>query len=55
MPALGPNRGERNEPENLLLAANSVGRVLGINRSQVRNLTSWNACKLFPGLKGVLY
>ena len=55
LPALGPVRGLRNEPENLLLAAEAVGKVFNLPMNKVRNLTSFNACKLYPKLRSVLF
>ena len=54
-PALGPFRGERNEPKNVVLAAESFARSRGLDVGLVKNLTSFNACKLFPKLRRVLY
>lgn len=51
LPALGPERGVRNEPENLILAAQAVASVFNLPLEKVRNLTSYNACRLYPKLK----
>ena len=54
-PAIAPVPGKRNEPENLVMCAEAVGKVFGLNRQQVMNLTSFNACRLYPQLRRVLF
>ena len=54
-PALGPERGVRNHPKNVVLAAESFARSRGLEIGVVKDLTSFNASKLFPKLKRILY
>ena len=54
-PALGEDRGKRNEPKNLIRAAETLGTRRNLTLDQVKNITSYNAVKLFPKLKSVLF
>ena len=54
-PALGVDRGKRNEPKELIRAAETFAARRNIKLNDVKNITSYNAVKLFPKLKSVLF
>jgi len=53
-PALGEDRGKRNEPKNLIRAAQVFAARRKLTLNHVKNITSYNAVKLFPKLKSVI-
>ena len=53
-PALGEDRGKRNEPKKLIRAAKVFASRRNLTLDQVKNITSYNAVKLFPKLKSVI-
>ncbi|XP_048829983.1 tatD DNase domain containing 3-like isoform X1 [Brienomyrus brachyistius] len=50
-PALGPEKQVRNEPRNIVVAAEYVAKVKGVSLETVMEITKHNALKLFPRLK----
>ena len=46
-PALGPERGARNEPVNISLVIGQIARLKGVSEDRVREQTSANARRLF--------
>ncbi|XP_023695090.1 putative deoxyribonuclease TATDN3 isoform X3 [Paramormyrops kingsleyae] len=50
-PALGPEKQVRNEPQNIVVAAEYVAKVKGVSLETVMEITKQNALKLFPRLK----
>ena len=54
-PALGIDRGKRNEPKELIRAAETFAARRNLTLNNVKNITSYNAAKLFPKLKSVLF
>ena len=46
-PALGPERGVRNEPKNIKVARDEIARIKGITKQEVAQITTENAKKLF--------
>mmetsp|Transcript_14582 Transcript_14582/g.41432 ORF Transcript_14582/g.41432 Transcript_14582/m.41432 type:complete len:281 (+) Transcript_14582:357-1199(+) len=49
-PALGPVKGERNVPGNVVLSAREIARIKGVTYEQVAAATTENAKRLFPKL-----
>ena len=54
-PALGEDRGKRNEPKNVIRAAEVFAFRRKLTLNQVKNISSYNAVKLFPKLKSVIF
>jgi TatD DNase family protein len=46
-PALGPERGDRNEPANLLCTVQLIAELKGVDETEVREATTENAKRLF--------
>ena len=46
-PVLGPERGVRNEPQNLAVAVAEIARIKGVPEDEVREVTTGNARRLF--------
>ncbi|KAM6218388.1 putative deoxyribonuclease TATDN3 isoform 5-T5 [Rhynchocyon petersi] len=53
-PALGPEKQVRNEPQNISVSAEYIALVKGISVGEVIEVTTQNACKLFPKLQQLL-
>ena len=51
-PALGPVAGVPNEPGNIVYACREIARARGISAEEVARVTTENAYRLFPGLRG---
>jgi len=49
-PVLGPDRGARNEPSNLVFARDFIALTHGVSAERVEEVTSSNARRLFPRL-----
>ncbi|KAM4695031.1 putative deoxyribonuclease tatdn3-B [Discoglossus pictus] len=49
-PALGPEKQVRNEPKNLVFAAEYIAKVKGVTLEEVIGITTNNAIRLFPKL-----
>jgi TatD DNase family protein len=49
-PVLGPTREARNEPANLVVAADHIARAHGVSLERVAEVTTANALRLFPRL-----
>ncbi len=47
-PVLGPVRGERNEPANIIFALDLIARTHGVPPERVADVTTKNALNLFP-------
>lgn len=47
-PVLGPHREARNEPANLTFARDYIAAVHGVSPERVDEVSSANACRLFP-------
>uniref|UniRef100_A0A8D0HGE5 TatD DNase domain containing 3 n=1 Tax=Sphenodon punctatus TaxID=8508 RepID=A0A8D0HGE5_SPHPU len=54
-PALGPEKQVRNEPKNILIAAEYIAKIKGIPVGEVMEVTTQNAVKLFPKLYQFLH
>ncbi|KAI8800761.1 hypothetical protein BJ742DRAFT_840273 [Cladochytrium replicatum] len=54
-PALGPVKGERNEPKNLEVAARVVAEIKGVSFEQVCRITTENALRIFPKLSSGMW
>ena len=50
-PALGPVKGQRNTPLNLLQTVDHLADLLSCSREQIVEITTQNALRLFPKLK----
>eukprot|EP01104_Vermistella_antarctica_P007690 TRINITY_DN1884_c0_g1_i3.p1 TRINITY_DN1884_c0_g1~~TRINITY_DN1884_c0_g1_i3.p1 ORF type:complete len:306 (+),score=39.92 TRINITY_DN1884_c0_g1_i3:495-1412(+) len=50
-PALGPEKGERNEPSNLRLTVKRIAEIKGISEEEVCRTTYENSLRLFPRLQ----
>ncbi|XP_077416291.1 putative deoxyribonuclease TATDN3 isoform X1 [Vanacampus margaritifer] len=50
-PALGPEKQVRNEPKNIVVAAEYISIVKGVSVEEVMQATTRNALRLFPKLK----
>lgn len=46
-PVLGPEKGERNEPANARLAAESIAEIKGVTVEEVEEVTTRNALRVF--------
>ncbi|XP_019728178.1 putative deoxyribonuclease TATDN3 isoform X3 [Hippocampus comes] len=53
-PALGPEKQLRNEPKNIVVAAEYVSAVKGVSVEEVMQVTTRNALRLFPKLKSAV-
>ncbi|KAG8504434.1 putative deoxyribonuclease TATDN3, partial [Galemys pyrenaicus] len=53
-PALGPEKQVRNEPQNIVVAAQYIAQVKGVSVEEVVDVTTQNALKLFPRLRPLL-
>lgn len=53
-PALGPNKEERNIPENIRISCQYISDVKGLSPETVCEVTSKNALHLFPKIHGYL-
>ncbi|XP_051942400.1 tatD DNase domain containing 3-like isoform X2 [Hippocampus zosterae] len=53
-PALGPEKQLRNEPKNIVVAAEYVSAVKGVSLEEVMRVTTRNALRLFPKLKSAV-
>ncbi|KAI8867314.1 putative deoxyribonuclease TATDN3-like protein [Ramicandelaber brevisporus] len=53
-PALGPAKGENNEPANVAIACREVAQIKGMTEDEVAEITTKNALKLFPRLARLL-
>ncbi|XP_061156574.1 tatD DNase domain containing 3-like isoform X2 [Syngnathus typhle] len=53
-PALGPEKQVRNEPKNIIVAAEYISVVKGISVEEVMQVTTRNALRLFPKLKSAI-
>ncbi|XP_048391592.1 putative deoxyribonuclease TATDN3 isoform X1 [Stegostoma tigrinum] len=54
-PALGPEKQMRNEPKNISISCQYVAQVKGISVENVMEVTTRNACKLFPKLQKLIH
>lgn len=43
-----PNRGKRNEPSMVKLVAESAAQIKGVSMDEIMEITTANACRLFP-------
>ncbi|XP_038667098.1 putative deoxyribonuclease tatdn3 isoform X3 [Scyliorhinus canicula] len=50
-PALGPEKQVRNEPMNISISCQYIAQVKGLSVENVMEVTTQNACKLFPKLQ----
>ncbi|XP_078413165.1 putative deoxyribonuclease tatdn3 isoform X2 [Cetorhinus maximus] len=50
-PALGPEKQMRNEPKNISISCKYIAQVKGLSLENVMEVTTQNACKLFPKLQ----
>ncbi|XP_078085941.1 deoxyribonuclease TATDN3-like isoform X3 [Mustelus asterias] len=50
-PALGPEKQMRNEPKNISVSCQYIAQVKGLSVENVMEVTTQNACKLFPKLQ----
>ncbi|XP_041072477.1 putative deoxyribonuclease tatdn3 isoform X2 [Carcharodon carcharias] len=50
-PALGPEKQKRNEPKNISISCKYIAQVKGLSLENVMEVTTQNACKLFPKLQ----
>ena len=50
-PALGPVRGQRNSPLNLLQTVQYLAELLNCSAEELAEITTQNALRLFPKLK----
>ncbi|XP_072364918.1 putative deoxyribonuclease tatdn3 isoform X2 [Scyliorhinus torazame] len=50
-PALGPEKQVRNEPKNISISCQYIAQVKGLSVENVMEVTTQNACKLFPKLQ----
>ncbi|CAG8507398.1 9258_t:CDS:2 [Ambispora leptoticha] len=50
-PVLGPEPGLDNEPANIVISAREIARIKEIDVDRVIEITTENACKLFPKLR----
>lgn len=48
-----PFRGKRNEPSNLILVAKKLSEIYLLTLSEIKNLTTENVGKIFPGIFSV--
>jgi TatD DNase family protein len=46
-PVLGPERGVRNEPNNIIYSTMNIAKIKGISEDKVREITTANAINLF--------
>ncbi|XP_077396119.1 putative deoxyribonuclease TATDN3 isoform X1 [Festucalex cinctus] len=53
-PALGPEKQVRNEPKNIVVAAEYISMVKGVSVEEVMQVTTRNALRLFPKLKSAV-
>ncbi|XP_049596885.1 tatD DNase domain containing 3-like isoform X2 [Syngnathus scovelli] len=53
-PALGPEKQVRNEPKNIIVAAEYISVVKGVSVEEVMQVTTRNALRLFPKLKSAI-
>jgi len=53
-PVLGPERGVRNEPANIALVLDMIAEAHGVSPQRVAEVTTANACRLFPALTKAL-
>ncbi|XP_048457278.1 putative deoxyribonuclease tatdn3 [Rhincodon typus] len=54
-PALGPEKQMRNEPKNISISCQYIAQVKGISVENVMEVTTRNACKLFPKLQKLIH
>lgn len=47
-----PNRGKRNDSRNLVYVAAQIAQIKGISQEEVERVTSQNALRLYPALRG---
>ncbi|KAK3097688.1 hypothetical protein FSP39_012138 [Pinctada imbricata] len=52
-PALGPDRENRNVPENIRISCEEIARIKNISIKDVQDMTFSNSLKLFPKLSGI--
>ncbi|MCM1120212.1 MAG: TatD family hydrolase [bacterium] len=48
-----PNRGKRNDSRNLVYVAAQIAQIKGIPQEEVERVTSQNALRLYPALRGL--
>jgi TatD DNase family protein len=49
-PVLGPNKGIRNEPSNILVAVKEIAKILGMEEEELRDILLENTLRLYPNL-----
>ncbi|XP_067901102.1 putative deoxyribonuclease tatdn3 isoform X7 [Heterodontus francisci] len=53
-PALGPEKQMRNEPKNISISCQYIAQIKGLSVENVMEVTTRNACKLFPKLQKII-
>ncbi|XP_072436910.1 putative deoxyribonuclease TATDN3 [Chiloscyllium punctatum] len=54
-PALGPEKQMRNEPKNISISCQYIAQIKGLSVENVMEVTTRNACKLFPKLQKLIH
>ncbi|MHA2085816.1 MAG: hypothetical protein ACXABD_18900, partial [Candidatus Thorarchaeota archaeon] len=49
-PVLGPIKGVRNEPSNILIAVKEIAKILAMEEEEIRNILLENTLRLYPNL-----
>ncbi|MHA2188568.1 MAG: TatD family hydrolase [Candidatus Thorarchaeota archaeon] len=52
-PVLGPTKGVRNEPSNILVAVKEIAKILAMEEEEIRNILLENTLRLYPNLTNI--